>query len=374
MRFATTHPAVSGQEWHGLERQDRWWHGLGWFLILGSLLAGLHALGSGPLATPPLRVTDPGIAAWQGWWATTDPVTALLAVARLGASGVAWYLVAVSLLGVLGRRWRWAARLVRWGTVAGLRRLLPTLLGVSLALAGPTSPASATPAASGGPSLDLRAREPVVAAQLASEDHRDAAAANRVGEVYDREGPGSEGPGGEGPGGEVRDHEVDDGGSDTTRLEAPLRRRGAPLPGPEPDSSSGSSSSGSSSAGSSSSEVEAAPAEEPTLEDRATEEPRPQERAPDEPTPEVPSPEVATERTGANHRVVAGESFWSIAVHVLDTAGVEHDERVVATYWRVLVAANEDRLVLPGEPDLIFPGQELVLPPLDAEVAAGGAT
>jgi nucleoid-associated protein YgaU len=35
----------------------------------------------------------------------------------------------------------------------------------------------------------------------------------------------------------------------------------------------------------------------------------------------------------------------------------------VGRYWRRLIDANRDRLVDPGNPDLLLPGQELVLPP-----------
>jgi nucleoid-associated protein YgaU len=34
----------------------------------------------------------------------------------------------------------------------------------------------------------------------------------------------------------------------------------------------------------------------------------------------------------------------------------------IGTYWRRVVSANSDRLVHAGVPDLIFPGQALVLP------------
>jgi nucleoid-associated protein YgaU len=37
-------------------------------------------------------------------------------------------------------------------------------------------------------------------------------------------------------------------------------------------------------------------------------------------------------------------------------------EREVARYWRRLVEANRDRLVDPGNPDLLRPGQTLTLP------------
>jgi nucleoid-associated protein YgaU len=40
------------------------------------------------------------------------------------------------------------------------------------------------------------------------------------------------------------------------------------------------------------------------------------------------------------------------------TPGVQLD------YWHRLIAANGDRLVDAGNPDLLYPGQVLVLPPL----------
>jgi nucleoid-associated protein YgaU len=34
----------------------------------------------------------------------------------------------------------------------------------------------------------------------------------------------------------------------------------------------------------------------------------------------------------------------------------------VAPYWRAVIDANRDRLAVPGDPDLILPGQVIVLP------------
>lgn len=56
-------------------------------------------------------------------------------------------------------------------------------------------------------------------------------------------------------------------------------------------------------------------------------------------------------------------SFWSIAEAVLTGEGRSTADRDVARYWRTLIDANLDRLVAPGNPDLLLPGQELVLPP-----------
>lgn len=63
--------------------------------------------------------------------------------------------------------------------------------------------------------------------------------------------------------------------------------------------------------------------------------------------------------------VERGDSFWSIAEETLQDhgRGGNLSEEDIADYWRVLIAANEDRLVEPGNPDLILPGQELILPP-----------
>jgi hypothetical protein len=42
-------------------------------------------------------------------------------------------------------------------------------------------------------------------------------------------------------------------------------------------------------------------------------------------------------------------------------AASDHD---VVSYWHALIDRNRDRLRVPGEPDLIFPGQIFELPPL----------
>lgn len=61
--------------------------------------------------------------------------------------------------------------------------------------------------------------------------------------------------------------------------------------------------------------------------------------------------------------VERGESFWSIAGDVLadrssrPPSATEHDR-----YWRRLVQVNRSRLVDPGDPDLLLPGQVLELP------------
>lgn len=60
-----------------------------------------------------------------------------------------------------------------------------------------------------------------------------------------------------------------------------------------------------------------------------------------------------------------GEDFWSIAEAVVTkrSSGPVNDG-AVASYWSRLIAANRGRLPQPGDPDLLFPGQTLVLPPI----------
>ncbi len=80
--------------------------------------------------------------------------------------------------------------------------------------------------------------------------------------------------------------------------------------------------------------------------------------------PSVPTSETGREGAGGAEVVVVepGMSFWSIAEEVVAERSGPVDERAVSRYWQALIAANRDRLVVPGNADLLFPGQELVLP------------
>jgi hypothetical protein len=80
--------------------------------------------------------------------------------------------------------------------------------------------------------------------------------------------------------------------------------------------------------------------------------------APAPPAGGAPDPEVV---------VQPGDDFWRIAEAAVASAAT-HDptEREVADYWMRLIEANADRLVVPGTPDLIYPGQVLRLPPVTA--------
>jgi hypothetical protein len=79
----------------------------------------------------------------------------------------------------------------------------------------------------------------------------------------------------------------------------------------------------------------------------------------------APTPEAGQETT---HRVAAGESLWTIAEdHLAETAGGGAGQptlREVAAYWLRVIEANRDQLAS-GDPDLIYPGERIALPPVD---------
>lgn len=65
--------------------------------------------------------------------------------------------------------------------------------------------------------------------------------------------------------------------------------------------------------------------------------------------------------------VAPGEHFWAIAERLLAQAwGREATPAETVGFWLQLIERNRSRLVDPGNADLIFPGQELVLPPVPA--------
>jgi len=92
----------------------------------------------------------------------------------------------------------------------------------------------------------------------------------------------------------------------------------------------------------------------PTTNTTTTSAPAPQPAA-------IPVP-VAAARGPDQVIVTAGDSFWSLAV---DAVADHRGTVAVDEYWRRLIAANRERLVDPGNADLIYPGQVLVLPAVE---------
>lgn len=80
---------------------------------------------------------------------------------------------------------------------------------------------------------------------------------------------------------------------------------------------------------------------------------------------EIPGSIEQTTSAGGAYLVTPGDHFWSIANSTLRSSMQgEPSKDQVHEYWIQLVEANRSRLVDPQNADLIFPGQELLLPPL----------
>jgi len=76
--------------------------------------------------------------------------------------------------------------------------------------------------------------------------------------------------------------------------------------------------------------------------------------APPTPSPPPPGPQEIV--------VEPGDSCWSLAEeHLRDELGREPTEAETARLWAQLIEINEERF-LTGDPDLLFPGQGLLLP------------
>lgn len=66
---------------------------------------------------------------------------------------------------------------------------------------------------------------------------------------------------------------------------------------------------------------------------------------------------------GGTHVVQPGEHFWAIAADLVRAElGRPPAEHEIRSHWVSLVAANRDRLVDPANPDLLLPGQRLIVP------------
>ena len=67
------------------------------------------------------------------------------------------------------------------------------------------------------------------------------------------------------------------------------------------------------------------------------------------------------------YRVVPGDNLWSIAKQHLavsrERSAKKLGNRKIAAYWLRVIAANA-RTLVSGDPDLIYPGEVIVLPPV----------
>jgi hypothetical protein len=83
-----------------------------------------------------------------------------------------------------------------------------------------------------------------------------------------------------------------------------------------------------------------------------------------DPVPSLPTHLLFAQPGPETYEVAVGDNLWSIAfAHLSETTGGRPSEGEVAAYWVELIAANLTSLTS-SDPDLIYPGEEVVLPPI----------
>lgn len=70
----------------------------------------------------------------------------------------------------------------------------------------------------------------------------------------------------------------------------------------------------------------------------------------------------------ANYEVEPGDSLWRIAEQQVAGVAPRNSEAAVSHYWALMVEANRTTL-RSGDPSLIYPGEIVVLPPLDGALS-----
>ncbi|MCU1497507.1 MAG: hypothetical protein JWM47_1460 [Acidimicrobiales bacterium] len=114
-------------------------------LVMAATILGLHRLGTGALAAPPVGSVE----RLRDWAAVRDPVTVGLAAVRLAALGLAYHLVATSVVAAAGRLLQ-RPRLVRVAeasTPRPLRGALRRTVGAAVSLTAAAT--TALPAVTG---------------------------------------------------------------------------------------------------------------------------------------------------------------------------------------------------------------------------------
>lgn len=358
-----------------------------WLACLAGALALLLWLGDGRLAAPDL--TAP--ASWAAWARARSTAEVTVAVLRLGALGLAWYLVGVTSVSVLAHAAR-AAALVRVADALSfgpVRTVVQQALGVGLAVGvvawavpidgtdvvtGPAAGAVATaddqppadvgerlrafpldkPASgSGAPEAMPGGRTPAAVdsssppdagppvghgAAASSADDRAAPMAPVPGPAPAAESDGDTDP----TGGSGDDARGDDARGDDDRTGGGTSAPAATSSDATPSTTSGTT------RGVSQDDAAGTGARADTTGDR------------DQATP--------TAATGGREVVVrSGDHLWGIAEQDLrDALDRAPTEAEVHRHWQRVVRVNADRLVVPTNPDLLQPGQRIALPVVEA--------
>lgn len=400
-----------------------------WCAAVAAALAGLHALGDGPLALPG------GLGEVPDWAAARDPLVTTAALGRGLGIVAGWYLLASTVLAVVAEVVRAGAllRLTGFVVLPAVRRLARAACGATLAAAASLGPVGAAAASPAPPGLVPPAGSSQVAEDLPTVDVVDEVDPRDVdGDVDVHSDGASSRAGSPAPPGlspPMTDPEVasetPDGVEEASEPPIGPPALGAnvgqpndtPVDGaPVDDEPDATEPQGRDDAGAASDvnavvddEVDAGgePANESTDDRETTSEdtaPRLSADAaaaaqgsgdtshgapggtsgkdhgdaaddsavtPDE-TTTSPDASSSDEASGdappegpdpAEREVVSGDSFWSIAADDLAAhLGRPPSDAEVVPHWKAWMDANADRLTVPGDPDLLFPGQRLVAP------------
>lgn len=236
----------------------------------------------------------------------TDPTLLVMTGLRYAALAAGWYLAAVTAAGALARvaRVRPVVRALDNLTLPPLRRLLDTSLGLSmLATAVAAPPAWAEPSSTEQPPVTMRrlSDEPPPSDDRLLHEPETTAALPPIPTTFPTVPPTTQ---------------PSPVGTTTTTALAPTTTTTTP----------------------------------------------PATRSPRIEIAEPPTPPPAP--SGEEWTVQAGDHFWSIAGRLLTGAwGRPPNDAETDPYWRQLVEANRDRLADRANPDLLFVGQVLGVPP-----------
>jgi LysM domain len=347
----------------------------------------------------------------EGWLQTSAPEDVLAAVVRLIALGAAWWLLGSTALYALARisRIPGAVRAVEWFTLPSVRRLADQALALTLATSIVSGGANAALASPTGmlpsrPGAVVNVHDPLTTWASASTFGYRPTTTTPGEPGYQPEaagGPTATTAGAAPQAGDGRpSYRPEAAGTDAAPSTAPSSTAAPSTAAPSttPPSAAPSSTAAPSTTPPSTTPPSTTPpstaAPSTTPPSTATPStrgsaaakppaaayvPRPAGQAPSSTRPPAPAPPgytpapagrpAPTDRAEAGrHRVVEGDNLWAIARdHLARATGRragDLTEREVARYWLDVVDANRSGL-RSGDPDLIFPGEMIKLPPVD---------
>jgi nucleoid-associated protein YgaU len=323
-----------------------------WIGLLVAACAGLSAAGS-RLPSPPAPWSG---AAFSDWVATSDPSLAAVEVVRLIALAITGYLGVVTLLALVGRLSgaRPLVALADHLALPFLRRTLHYALGAGLAV---SLSGTLLPVVSVAPAQAQSAQPAVPVDGTRPPDPPHRATMRVIADPPDQTAPPATSPAST----PTSTSPAPTTTAATTTTATPSSARMRLLPDPA------SASVGRPGSAATTGQLGTAPAQLPREALRTV-----PPTSPDEPSgatdpAERTDPNRSPKAIEATWTVQPGDHLWHIAGATLTRAWSRPpSDREVAGYLRTLIDVNRDRLAVTDNPDLIFPGQQFVLPPVPA--------